>query len=203
MKFDLGSGHLGNGITVWNRAKEEHGDYQKIAHIGPDRKISWYIKNPPKEVVEYVQQCAKEDPRVSQTQDQKVFHTKAGAMNLKNMKIGETSKVNADSYEQGIEANRQKVAKEFPALWKGICADHNYGAKIALQDLTEITSPNGKVKIFYVEDPGHGWYFDEHGKYLGEEDGGLDESIPEAKKIAQELANWSLSGKGCSQKTII
>ena len=92
MKFDLGSGHLGNGITVWNRAKEEHGDYQKIAHIDAHRKITWYIKNPPKEVVEYVQQCTKEDPSVSTSQpDQKVFHSKAGAsMDLKNLKLGQT-----------------------------------------------------------------------------------------------------------------
>jgi len=42
-KFDLGAGHLGNGVTVWNRAREVDGDYEKIAHIGPDRKITWWI----------------------------------------------------------------------------------------------------------------------------------------------------------------
>jgi hypothetical protein len=53
-QFDLGSGTLGNGITVWNRAREIGGDYERIAHIGPDRKVTWYISSPPSEVVSYV-----------------------------------------------------------------------------------------------------------------------------------------------------
>lgn len=58
-KFDLGSGTMGNGVTIWNRAKEVHGDYEKIAHINPDRKITYYIKNPPKQVIDYVEKIAK------------------------------------------------------------------------------------------------------------------------------------------------
>lgn len=73
-KFDLGSGHMGNGITVWNRAKEVHGDYETIAHIDANRKISWRIKNPPKKVKDYVEGIAKgKNPNVSTTQSQKVF----------------------------------------------------------------------------------------------------------------------------------
>ena len=74
-KFDLSSGHLGNGITVWDRAKEEHGDYEKIAHIDADRKIKWYLKNPPADVIKYVEDIAKgKNPSISATQpDQKVF----------------------------------------------------------------------------------------------------------------------------------
>jgi hypothetical protein len=75
VKFDLGAGHLGNGLTVWNRAKEVRGDYQTVAHISPKREITWYVKNPPKNVVEYVEECAKSDPSISTSQpDQKVFH---------------------------------------------------------------------------------------------------------------------------------
>lgn len=58
-KFDLNSGTMGNGIVVWNRAKEVHGDYEKIAHIDTDRKIKYFIKNPPKDVVKYVEKIAK------------------------------------------------------------------------------------------------------------------------------------------------
>jgi len=73
-KFDLGSGHMGNGISVWNRAKEVHGDYEKIAHIDQNRKIKYYIKNPPKEVIQYVEKIAKgKNPNISATQSQKVF----------------------------------------------------------------------------------------------------------------------------------
>ena len=74
-KFDLGHGALGNGVTVWNRAKEVHGDYEKVAHIGADRKIKWYIKNPPKAVKDYVEKIAKgKNFAASSSQpDKKVF----------------------------------------------------------------------------------------------------------------------------------
>lgn len=58
-KFDLGSGTMGNGVVIWNRAKEVHGDYEKVAHIDQNRKIKYYIKNPPKQVKDYAEKIAK------------------------------------------------------------------------------------------------------------------------------------------------
>lgn len=73
-KFELGFGHLGNGISVWNRKKEEHGDYQKVAHIDRNRKIIWYIKNLPNNIKKEIEDFAKnENPSVSTTQSDKVF----------------------------------------------------------------------------------------------------------------------------------
>lgn len=43
-KFDLFMGCLGNGITVCNKAVEEHGDYKKICHIAEHGHIQWYVK---------------------------------------------------------------------------------------------------------------------------------------------------------------
>lgn len=73
--FELGAGHFGNGISVYNRAREVHGDYEKIAHIDRQRKVTWYIQNPLKEVQDYVDSIVK-GPNVSAsaTQDwMKVF----------------------------------------------------------------------------------------------------------------------------------
>ena len=42
--YDIGSGYMGNGLTIWNRAKEVNGDYPIIAHISPDGKLS--IRDP-------------------------------------------------------------------------------------------------------------------------------------------------------------
>jgi hypothetical protein len=49
-EYDLGFGCLGNGITVWNRLEEVHGDYKTIAHIREDKSIVFYEENLPKEV---------------------------------------------------------------------------------------------------------------------------------------------------------
>ena len=47
--YDLGYGHLGNGLTVWNRLEEEHGDYKTVAHIAPDRTVTIYDEKCPRQ----------------------------------------------------------------------------------------------------------------------------------------------------------
>lgn len=41
--FELFMCCLGNGLTVCNKAVEEHGDYKQIAHISPAGNIKWYV----------------------------------------------------------------------------------------------------------------------------------------------------------------
>ena len=43
-KFELGFGYLGNGCTVWNRARKVNGDYEWVAHISDAGNIHWYVK---------------------------------------------------------------------------------------------------------------------------------------------------------------
>ena len=43
-KFDMGMGRLGNGLTVWNRAVTESGDYKTVAHISDGGKITLFVK---------------------------------------------------------------------------------------------------------------------------------------------------------------
>ena len=49
-EIDLGFGCLGNGTTVWDRNREQQGDYKKVAHISDLGEITWYDKRLPVEV---------------------------------------------------------------------------------------------------------------------------------------------------------
>ena len=72
--YDLGYGHLGNGITVWNRLEEEHGDYKTVAHIAPDRTVTIYDEEMPQAVREEIQRIADtSEMTISVTQDAPVF----------------------------------------------------------------------------------------------------------------------------------
>ena len=74
--YDLGYGHLGNGLTVWNRLEEEHGDYKTVAHIAPDRTVQFYDEEMPQKVRDEIQRIADtSEMTVSATQDAPVFHT--------------------------------------------------------------------------------------------------------------------------------
>ncbi len=70
-----GAGHLGNGISVWNREVEEHSDYKRVAHISRAREITYRVKRVSKELRDFVESIASgPNPSVSVCQpDRKVF----------------------------------------------------------------------------------------------------------------------------------
>ena len=75
-EYDLGYAHMGNGLTVWNSLEEEHGDYKTIAHIAPDRTVTFYVDNLPEDVrarIEHI--AATSEAKISATQDASVFST--------------------------------------------------------------------------------------------------------------------------------
>ena len=73
-RYDLGYGHLGNGLTVWNRLKEEHGDYMTVAHIAPDRTVTFYDQAMPEVVKAQIRKMAlTAEMSISSTQDAPVF----------------------------------------------------------------------------------------------------------------------------------
>lgn len=72
--YDLEFGHLGNGLTVWNRLEEVDGDYRTVAHIAPDRTVQIYDEEMPQEVRDRIQQVAdSSEMTVSATQNAPVF----------------------------------------------------------------------------------------------------------------------------------
>ena len=75
-KYALGYGYLGNGVTVWNRLEQEHGDYKTIAHIDSDRTVRFYDDGLPEDIrAEIKQFAAVADITISATQDAPVFST--------------------------------------------------------------------------------------------------------------------------------
>lgn len=62
-KFELFMGCLGNGVTVWNKAVQEHGDYKMVAHIAECGKIKWYIdsQSVPADALDRIERTATEE----------------------------------------------------------------------------------------------------------------------------------------------
>lgn len=67
----------GNGLTVCDKARPlEHGDYCKIAHISPDRTVTYYENVDTKDRLAIEKMAATHDGGVSVTQpDIKIFNT--------------------------------------------------------------------------------------------------------------------------------
>ena len=74
--YELGYGHMGNGLTVWNRLEEKDGDYVTVAHIAPDRTVTFYDKDMPDTVKAQIEKTARTtEMNVSATQHTPVFNT--------------------------------------------------------------------------------------------------------------------------------
>ena len=77
-QYDLRYGHKGNGLTVWNRLEEKAGDYVTVAHIGPDRNVTFFDKAMPDSVKVRIEQAAHtSNMTISATQEVPVFNTLA------------------------------------------------------------------------------------------------------------------------------
>jgi hypothetical protein len=57
-KYDIGSGWMGNGLTIWNRAEEKNGEYKIIAHISKDGTLKIYDKTLPNDIKKMFQMWA-------------------------------------------------------------------------------------------------------------------------------------------------
>ena len=57
-KYDIGMAMKGSGITVYNRAEEEAGDYKNIAHIKTNGMVTYYDKKLPKDIKAVIEKKA-------------------------------------------------------------------------------------------------------------------------------------------------
>ena len=109
-RYDLGYGHMGNGLTVWNRLEEENGDYKTIAHIAPDRTVTFYDKELPEAVRAQIEEiAATSDLRISATQDAPVFSTPPAPPEQAKQRPGQTRP----------ERNYRTFARMFPEIVSG------------------------------------------------------------------------------------
>ena len=58
-KYDIGMARKGNGLTVYNKAEEENGDYKNVAHIDNKGKIKYYDKKIPSKIKKQIEAEAK------------------------------------------------------------------------------------------------------------------------------------------------
>jgi len=57
--YDLGMARKGNGLTIYNKAEEEAGDYKNIAHVDNKGKIKFYDKKLPSKIKKQIEDEAK------------------------------------------------------------------------------------------------------------------------------------------------
>lgn len=69
MNEDLSFGSLGNGVTVWDKKRQKHGDSLIVAHISRERNVKFYTNDLSDEAKKAIHRFAKKsNVRMSVTQ---------------------------------------------------------------------------------------------------------------------------------------
>jgi len=119
-QYDLGYGHMGNGLTVWNRLEIENGDYKTIARIDSDRSVTFYDAGLPDEIKAQILETARTtEMTVSETQDTPVFtepaQEKAAPANPGNELWQDYTRIREEN--DGATVPRMKSSLSTAASW--------------------------------------------------------------------------------------
>ena len=118
-RYDLGYGHMGNGLTVWNRLEEEHGDYKIVAHIASDRAVTFYDQDMPEVVKSKIRKIAMTaEMSISATQDAPVFSVPP--------QVPEQEQSKQDAVPQSVPTIRELYEKYVPIVKELVLADAAY-----------------------------------------------------------------------------
>ena len=71
-KYDIGMARKGNGLTVYNKAEEEKGDYKNVAHIDSKGKVKYYDKKIPSNIKKQIEAEAKKMMEITKEETMKL-----------------------------------------------------------------------------------------------------------------------------------
>ena len=125
-KYDIGYGHMGNGLTFWNRLEEKNGDYVTVAHIDAERNVKILDPHLPESIKTWIADLSfSNDHTVSATQDTPVFTTPSEYDAKELDPIDQFAKdyyqCSLDTYRNGKPRdNPQTVARDIDGLASSI-----------------------------------------------------------------------------------
>ena len=136
-KYDIGMARKGNGLTIYNKAEEEAGDYKNIAHIDNRGNVKFYDKKLPNDVKKKIEAEAQK-MKESKTEGTKMIKLKnllnesfgmgeLPSSKLMKMKVSakdmldsvNPKKVNESSEEDVVEEGRVSTTKLLQSVVNG------------------------------------------------------------------------------------
>ena len=112
-KYDIGMGHMGSGVTVWNRLQKQGGDYKTIAHISDAGKVSFRDKSLPDDVKKYIEDYAKKGMNEMVNEASKrandMFGDSKHGQEIHKMLKGKWDAKKVDNYLDGLGGGRMQA----------------------------------------------------------------------------------------------
>jgi len=195
-KYDIGMARKGNGITVYNRAEEESGDYKNVAHIDSKGKVKYYDKKVPSNIKKQIEAEAKKMVEI----------TKEGTMKLKDIlkESFESGKVYSNPFhtpfvkendeerreESSEMTNEQKMAfLEAVKAYKsfGETVYRNEGLAEVYESIRNVVESAGKNMVKETEGSFDGITVGRHVKRMNESFKIFEKTLREVGTLQQRL----------------
>ena len=110
-KYDIGMARKGNGLTVYNKAEEEKGDYKNVAHIDNKGKIKYYDKKVPSKIKKQIEAEAKKMMEIKIEGTMKLTDLLNEDVYVKNKKTGNTYAVKNADPSKHVPPSKDDIAK--------------------------------------------------------------------------------------------
>jgi hypothetical protein len=110
-KYDIGMARKGNGLTVYNKAEEENGDYKNVAHIDSKGKVKYYDKKVPSKIKKQIEAEAKKMMEIKIEGTMKLTDLLNEDVYVKNKKTGNTYKVKNANPSKHEPPSKDDIAK--------------------------------------------------------------------------------------------
>ena len=195
-KYDIGMARKGNGITVYNRAEEENGDYKNVAHIDNKGKVKYYDKKVPSKVKKEIESKAKEMMEVKIE----------GTMKLKNLlnESFESMKVYSNPFhtpfvkenemERGEESN-EMTNEQKQAFLEAVKAYKSFGESVyrkeglvkVYESIKNVVESAGKNMVKETEGSFDGITVGRHVKRMNESFKVFEKTLREVHTLQQRL----------------
>ena len=195
-KYDIGMARKGNGLTVYNKAEEENGDYKNVAHIDSKGKIKYYDKKVPSNIKKQIEAEAKKMMEI----------TKEGTMKLKDIlkESFENGKVYSNPFhtpfvkendEERREESSEMTTEQKQAFLEAVKAYKSFGETVyrneGLSDVYEsirgLVESAGKNMVKETEGSFDGITVSRHVKRMNESFRIFEKTLREVGTLQQRL----------------
>ena len=195
-KYDIGMARKGNGLTVYNKAEEENGDYKNVAHIDSKGKIKYYDKKVPSNIKKQIEAEAKKMMEI----------TKEGTMKLKDIlkESFENGKVYSTPFhtpfvkendEERREESSEMTTEQKQAFLEAVKAYKSFGETVyrneGLSDVYEsirgLVESAGKNMVKETEGSFDGITVSRHVKRMNESFRIFEKTLREVGTLQQRL----------------
>ena len=197
-KYDIGMARKGNGITIYNKAEEEKGDYKNVAHIDSKGKVKYFDRKVPSNIKKQIEAEAKKMMEITKESKGIMKLTDILKESFEGMRIQASPSYNKMSMredEAGKEESSEMTTEQKQAFLEAVKAYKSFGESIyrkeglakVYESIRGLVESAGKNMVKETEGSFDGITVSRHVKRMNESFKIFEKTLREVGTLQQRL----------------